>query len=406
MNKKGIIIIIVGAVLILSGLFLVLYLFLFAEDPEEGFQNIRNSLPFGEREYAERESEPTEVNDEPTKPVFSDQILRKVSKHPVAENGFFTFKKDGGTYIRYISRGEGNIYEVKTDGENHTSLLSEDDYLSGVYKVSWIDENNFIILSLLEEETKVITVTLTEDEGGFTWSGGVLDDETRAYAVNSEESKYFYTLKNNTGVDGFINSFNETSGQHVFSSKIKEWLIEWPSSQKITLTTKPSGYVPGHMYTLNTQNKDLRHTLRGIYGLTTLTNKDVSYTLYNSNENGDVSLKLYDYEENKYSDALSIKTLTDKCVWKETTILICAVPDTLTSNIYPDSWYQGKISFNDSVFKEINIETDEVEDFLKPEEVLYEFEPVDAYSLKFSKLNNHFLYIDKKTGDLWVYDLE
>lgn len=407
MNKKGVIIIVIGGILVLSGLLLVIYLFLFADDPDEGFQNIRNFLPFGEREYVVREPEPTDVNDEPVNSVFTDQILRIISEHPVAENGFYVFTREDETYVRYISRGEGNMYEVNVTGEEHISLLNEDNFFTGAQRVSWVDENNFMIFSLLEDKTKTVTVSLTQEEVGFNWNGKVLPENTLAYAVHPENNMFFYTTEsNNGGVDGYTTSFNGVSGKHLFSSKIKEWLIDWPTNGKITLTTKPSGYVPGHMYTLNTQNMDLRHTLRAVAGLTTLTNKNASLTLYNNNDNNDVSLRLLNHHEKSSSNISNIQTLTDKCVWKDQNVFVCAVPEKLTSGIYPDSWYQGKVSFNDSLFKEVNTETGQSKDFLDIKEIIYDFDYVDAYNLKFNELENHFFFIDKKTGDLWVYDLD
>ncbi len=389
---------------------MVLYLFLFAEDPEDAFQDLRGAFPFGGRGTLVDTTDPVPTPDDPSPDIDKHDRLRKLSEHPVAEGGAYTFVKDEKTYVRYISRGEGNLYEVEIGGEGHVLLLGNDEgVFSGAHRVSWLDEDNVLIYSLENSgyDAKIATVTFSEDDDGFMWSGNRLPEETLAYAVSPGGNSFFYTVKEGSGVDGFTSTFTGTgsvTGQHVFSSQIREWVAEWASSNAVTLTTKPSGYVEGHMYLLNPQNRAVSHALRGIEGLVTKTNNNASFTLYNESLRNDVSLKLFNHQEKTNEEVSGLKTLVDKCVWKEKSVFICAVPNSLPSHLYPDAWYQGKVSFNDSVFKKINIDTKKTEVFLNPGQVRTGFANVDAYSLFFDSSNNYFFFTDKKTGDLWVYE--
>ncbi len=408
MNKKGVIVIIIGAVLVLGGLALFLYLFLFAEDPEDVWRSV---FPFGDRSVAVDREDPLPTPDDPAPKDDRGLVLRKLSEHPVAEGGAYAFNRNGETIVRYISRGEGNLYEVSVTGEDHFLLLGNDKgVFSGAFKVSWSDEDNVIIYSLEDSgvDSRGAVVTFSEDEDGFMWSGGQLPDSTQTFAIAPDESRFFYAIKEGTGMDGFVSTFGNigsVSGQHVFSSPIREWVAEWPSRNTVTLTTRPSGHVEGHMYVLDPQNRALSHVLRGVEGLTTKTNSDASLVLYNQSLRNNLSLNLFALQERAHEEIKEITTLVDKCVWEKETSVVCAVPNTMPSGVYPDVWYQGRVSFNDANFKRLDTETKKVETFLTPKEVRVGFENFDAYGLFFDEAGDHFFFIDKKTGNLWVYEI-
>ncbi len=412
MNKKGIVAVIIGVILVISGLILVLYLFFFAEDPEEVVQGLRDALPFGDRSSSIRDSDSVDVPDEPSRPVDKERVLRRLSEHPVAEGGAYSFVKDGETYVRYISRGEGNLYELKlSEYEGHDTLLGNNEGLfSGAHKVSWIDENNVIIYSLENDGyvANIATVSFSEDGDGLVWSGGQLPDETLTYAISPEDRTFFYAIREDSGIRGFTASFGSVgtvTGRHVFSSPFREWTADWPSRNVVTLTTKPSGHVPGHMYTLDPTSGSVSHVLRGIYGLTTNTNNDASFILYNESVGNGVSINFYDNQEKAHNNIKDIVTMADKCLWKEKDILICAVPASIPSATYPDAWYQGKVSFNDDGFKKVNISNNTVKKYFTPGDLRTGVEEMDAYELFFDDEKKNLFFIDKKTGHLWVYHI-
>lgn len=410
MNKKLLIVIVVGALLIFGGLSVVMYLFLFADDPKESFRDI---LPFGQRgdvELDERDRE--DETDEGGEVVETYSFLRKLSDHPVVEGGYVVFENDNDLYIRYLSRGDGLAYQVKSTGDDHVKIVKEEQSLAGLYQASWFDENTAITYIAVDDHNNR-DVLLTEiRDGGETFSVNSvgLDRETVSLAFAPERRSVFYTVRDGTGVNGFTHSFNgveSVSGAHVFSSPIREWDVEWTSNNTVTLTTTPSGFVPGHMYTLNLQNNSLTHRLRGLKGLTTRTNPNASMTLYNKNESGDFSLWLYDHNENTSTIVSNLKTLVEKCLWKDVNSFICAVPKKMPGGVYPDDWYKGKVSFSDDYFVEIDVELSGVREVILKTDTVGDGQfNVDGYSLKLSASGQELFFIDRKTGDLWVYEIE
>ncbi|MFP4022498.1 MAG: hypothetical protein ACLFNR_02065 [Candidatus Paceibacterota bacterium] len=418
MNKKAIIAISIGSVLVVGGVALVLYLFLFAEEPDEAFDNMRNRFPFGEREPEQTDSDIPDdegSNDETENrdDKASTASIRKLSEHPVVEGGVVSYEKREEPHIRYISKGEGKLYEVNVSNGEHQQILGNDeDLFSGAYKVSWMNKDNVLIFSHNEEssDSQVVAVEFSEDEEGLTWEGAQLPEKTVDASSYPDGNSFFYISEKDIGVNGFTSSFGETStvsGEHLFSSPIRDWLTEWPSGNIITLTTKPSGHTEGHMYVLNTQTGSLTHPLRGIAGLTTKTSQDASRTIYDQSQNNSTSLKLYDHEAGSSEEISDIRTLTDKCTFIDEKSFICAEPkDIPTSHVYPDAWYQGKVSFEDEAFKLVNTDTKDLEEIVTPNDISRHFDELDAYDLSFDEERGDLYFTNKKTGMLWVYEME
>ncbi len=148
-------------------------------------------------------------------------------------------------------------------------------------------------------------------------------------------------------------NFSDNKKVQLFESPFSEWLSGWPTTSLITMTTKPSGSVPGYMYTIDPAKKNLIQVFGGINGLTTLTSPSGKLVLYG---NSALTLSIY-HTDTKTSDVLGIKTLPEKCVWNKTgDTIYCAVPKSINSGLYPDAWYQGEVSFNDQIWK-IDVKT-------------------------------------------------
>jgi hypothetical protein len=99
---------------------------------------------------------------------------------------------------------------------------------------------------------------------------------------------------------------------------------------------------------------------------------------------------------------LSVRTLPEKCVWRNDDSLICAIPNTIPSNI-PDAWYQGRVSFNDSLWT-IDV-ANEVYDFLYAPEDTDAHETMDIINLDLSDDGTVLSLINKKDLRGWIADV-
>ena len=168
----------------------------------------------------------------------------------------------------------------------------------------------------------------------------------------------------------------------------------------ITLNTKPSYGVQGFMYSLDPVTKKMNKILSGIYGLTTLTSPNGKLILYGNNN---LSLNLYNLDTQD-SIALGIKTLPEKCVWNSgSTAIYCAVPKSIDSANYPDSWYQGETSFSDQIWK-VNVDSGSASIIADPVQ-FSKGEDVDGIKLSLDESEKYLFFVNKKDSYLWELSL-
>ena len=144
--------------------------------------------------------------------------------------------------------------------------------------------------------------------------------------------------------------------------------------------------------------------MSGINGLTSLVDGTAKNILYSESFDGSIRLNYYDLKSS-LNKTLSFKTLPEKCVWSKTEefVVYCAIPKTIESGEYPDSWYQGLISFNDSVWR-VNIKTNSSElvfDFGK--EGSNKFDVIDPF---LSGDDEYLFFTNKKDLTFWSLSLK
>ena len=101
---------------------------------------------------------------------------------------------------------------------------------------------------------------------------------------------------------------------------------------------------------------------------------------------------------------MGVKTLPEKCVWGNTsTTVYCAVPRNVPNNQYPDSWYQGEVSFSDQIWKidATNGNTTMLVDPL----AISGGEDIDGIKLALDNAGNYLFFVNKKDSFLWEFNL-
>jgi hypothetical protein len=188
----------------------------------------------------------------------------------------------------------------------------------------------------------------------------------------------------------------------VFASGHTGWLSAWPEIKTIALQTKASAQSNGSLYFLNLDSGQQKKILSGINALTTLVSPDAKLILYSSGATP--KLSILDLA-GKHTADVAFKTFPEKCTWAGKKYFVyCAVPAILPASAYPDDWYAGVVSFNDSIWS-YNIETGETK-------VLYDAtastlsEQIDAINLVLSKDEKILYFINKRDNSLWSFDLE
>jgi hypothetical protein len=256
--------------------------------------------------------------------------------------------------VFFVDRKSGNLYEITA---NNDLLCLTGETLSDLQEVYWgQDKAGQHLITRLAKFNQLITVSGlikksdSADNLG-TINNQILGTNISALAVSPNGSQFF-TLETTTGggVTGYLNDWTGKNKKKVWSFQFGDWQINWPKDNLISLTTTPSGSEEGYLYFLNPTTGALTKILKGVKGLTANVAPDDKKLIYTSHSLSGLATYLYNVATQK-TVALGLNTLPEKCLWADKNTLYCAVPRNIPNGLYPDNWYQGKITFVDDIWK-------------------------------------------------------
>ena len=318
------------------------------------------------------------------------------------------------SFIRYIERGTGQIYETLTDSLDTTRVSNTT--FPKVYSAYFNSTGSSTVLLTLPNENADVVNTVY---GNLSKSNATTSSSTPIiYNLNttllsniaseiavSPDKKSIFTILSSRGNPGITSNFDSSKQSIVWNSPTDEWIPYWATSNGITMTKKPSFGVAGFSYLLNTSSSKYTRLMGDINGLTTLPSPDLSSVLYSSSDNGNLlSLNLYSVK-NKTSQYFSLRTLPEKCVWSsfvKTPVIYCAIPENLPNAMYPDDWYKGLVSFSDSIWK-INLTTGESKRIVLLTQLAGQ--NIDATNLTLDSKEDYLTFINKNDLTLWGLQL-
>jgi peptidoglycan hydrolase-like protein with peptidoglycan-binding domain len=307
--------------------------------------------------------------------------------------------------LRYVDRANGNIYQTFADKVDERKF--SDTVVPKVYEAFFGNKGDSVVMRYLKADGKTIESfvgTLPKEFLGADTTDtnevkiNILPDDIKDVSFSSDAEKMFYMFNVGENMVGTTLDFFTNKKTQVFDSAFTEWLSQWPNDNLVTVTTKPSALVPGYMYSVNPNSisKSLNKVLGGVNGLTTLTSPDGKLVLYGNNN---LSLSLY-HTDTKNTETIGVKTLPEKCVWgRANDAIYCAVPKTASGSNFPDTWYQGEVSFEDQIWK-IDLVVGNTTLIADPA-ALEGGEEVDAIKLATDEGENYLFFVNKKDSYLW-----
>ena len=236
-----------------------------------------------------------------TTSVATYPVLRHITNTPVA--GSTILDRQNKSFIRYMDRGTGQIYETLTD--NFATTRISNTTFPKVY-ASYFNYtgSSTIMLTLPNDNADTInTVYGNLYKGSATTSSSTpviyglnttsLSNVAQSVVV-SPDKKLIFTLLNAQKNPGIISNFDSTKQSTVWNSPTNEWIPYWATSNYITMTTKPSFGIAGYSYLLNTSTSKFTRLIGDVNGLTVLPSPDLSSILYSSSDAGNIlSLNIY-----------------------------------------------------------------------------------------------------------------
>ena len=378
--KKILIILIIVLFVVISAL--VAYNFFSKEDTNIDSSNDTSQIP---------------ISDQNTDPTTDPSIKSKlvlISQEPILS------PTTDGKKVKYYSISNGNVFESNLDGTELTRISSI--VLTNLVKAIWspekdkvitlFNENGLIKKYLYDYNTKIST-PLSGDIRWISWS--------------SNQDKIAYQYYNSQTEDNNI-SISDPDGSNwisIFQTRMKDLIVEWPSSDKISIRTKPSGLFESIVYIINPTTNDFQKIINETYGLNILWSPFGDKILYSETDSNGKNLKLKIADlKNQTISELNIATLVEKCVWsQDNRTIFCAVPKNIPSDIIlPDDYYKEKASFDDEFWR-INLETEELTKIFEVQGL----GQISSYNIKemlLPPLENYLLFVNQ--SDNLLYSLE
>lgn len=334
------------------------------------------------------------------------QKLLKLSSSPAA--GFIVFERASSTIVRYVEKENGHVQEINASSLEKKRLTNTT--IPKIHEAIFSDKGENVLLRYLKEDdntiqtysAKIQTSATTSDEGILV--GNFIDENINQIAVSPDKSKIFTLINYGNSSVGSISLFDGTKKSQIFQSTFTEWLPQWVGDDIISLNTKPSSLVFGFNYTITTKSSVLTKVIGKKYGLTTLVSPDGDRVLFSENNENGLSLSVLN-KKTKTAYSFGLSTLSEKCVWSLNSIIAhCGVPEA-TPRItggYPDSWYQGLISFSDTIWR-IDTESGATDQLVNLREISRE--QLDVTSPQINQNGDKFVFINKNDNSLWLLSL-
>jgi hypothetical protein len=188
-----------------------------------------------------------------------------------------------------------------------------------------------------------------------------LKNDIKAIAFSPDAKKIVYQIADNSKINALFTSNQDGGSQKTLVNplKLRDIILNWPKTNQISLTSKPSGLIPGSVWGLDTRNLSFIKLLDGFFGLETLWSPDGNSFIFSYTDQNGRDPKLAFFDKKGNAKIINISTLVDKCVWANDSInIFCAVPKIWPdSAILPDDYYKNVFSTNDEIWK-INTETE------------------------------------------------
>ena len=317
------------------------------------------------------------------------ETLRQLTTKPVAGVAFAT-----EDIVWYVEQGTGYIYsinlrsgeELPVSGTTHTKVVSAKFSPRGNAVIFTTETSRGLQTSIefiiKDDEGHVGLVTANE---AFNVENAVFsaDGETVVYTSNAPSGSqvYAYNLEGNT-IDLLQNlPFSET-------------VISW--GNPVYVSVKPASSLMGFVYRI--AEDSLERLRDGGFGLTAF-GYDGGFV---TTEILDEEIVSYAFEDRVYQ--IPIPLFPEKCVPipATTSLLVCAAPyEFPQGRAYPDDWYTGALSLEDSLwFVDIHRE----EAVLLADPLSETGRAIDVSSITANADGSAFLLVNKNDNTLWLFE--
>lgn len=358
-------------------------------------------------------------------PVATVSRLKQITSEPVAGASIFSVpvpKQTKSTststptttpsdYIVYIEQGTGHVYKEAVDSPTQ-ELLSA----TTIPKVdaAFVGQKNAVAYQYFKNDNETLetflgqivpdTSTTTATFGKV--AGNFLPQDIYRFAMAATGDRIFYLTQGIDSDTGYVANADGTKSTAVITTPVREWDISWPNTNTLLMTTAPDSSVQGYLFALNLSTKTSSQVLGGINGLTAIASPDLSYYIYSASTYNGFTTHIYRPKDG-FDASIPLVTLPEKCTWSSVnnTIAYCAVPASIPSATYPESWYRGDVSFADNIWK-LDLKAGTSTEVLQASQQFQNGQTADMIDLSVDQGDHYLIFKNKVDNTLWQYHLD
>ncbi len=396
--KNKLIIILVVLILLLGGV----WVYLLLNGAPKSITDLRDNI-FGKATtiaVAPSQTPPVEtvVPDENTpRTVPTKAQLVKLTERVTAGATFAS--TSAGVVVRYAVKGTGHVYEINLESGVETRISAR--VLPQVVEARWSPLGTRAILITDDSGLRGDTflATLMTNNSGETLFDTEKIEAVENSAFTSAGDQLLYTQKNASGgTTGFSRNLRTGAVAELFSVPFGEGTMLWETwstgSSTHYIYTKPALGFMGYLYALE---KGGLRKVDSAYTLTAL-RTDTDTLIVNKRTGGGPYGLLLDMKKGT-GNFLSIQTLSEKCGGVGDTVW-CGTAQEASSESFPIDWYQGVVTFADSLYR-IDRRTGDAKFVLDPETASRE--RIDITDISVSP-QGPILFKNKKDDSLWLFN--
>ena len=384
--------IIFGILIIVVLIAVWVYLLFFAktEDNLGLFNNF-----FGDEVAVEVAPLPTASTEENVPVNLERPPLRQLTTRPVA--GFNEVVDiNGALEIYFVEMGTGHLYSINREsGEERrlsgtTIVQAREAYISD-------DGNTVAIASLTNTKLKNLSLFRLDRENNSLTE--VITEVVQDFYLKN--NYLFFTVAEASGLEAYAYDLNTLTKSNVFSLPFNEARVEWGDtvSGPHYVYPKATYALQGFLYEVEA-GKLTRLPLEG-FGFSALVS--TSTILFTKISDQTPTSYLYDRKTHQIKN-LELAILPEKCLILENTPTFVCPLDLVNTLPYqmPDLWYQGDLSFSDSL---VQIDTmtgisDIIVDILSESG-----REVDVLKLSYDDVAfEAYYFTNKNDNSLWMYE--
>lgn len=332
-----------------------------------------------------------------TTPVSPEEEKRLVQLSKDSVIGHTVRESDN--VVLYFKRGVGHLYKTNFDGNGGEERLSNLT-ITDMFDVRWSPSRSYAFLTALDRDSvKNYWLHITSTS---TIESGIFQNVIISAEFSPVEERLASLIRVNETYSLYTSNPDGTKAKTILSTKIKDFEVSWITKDIIALKTKASAFVPSLLQLISSSGADLGVISSERKGFDTAWNADGSeYLGLETDERGRGIL----FVENRTTYdrvTLADRTLPEKCIFskKEKGVLYCAIPaERSLDGIYlPDDWWQGKVQFEDAIWK-IDLTKEGVS------ELILEGGGFDIMNPILSPNENYIFFVNKRDFSLWSYRL-